>query len=183
MGEGKEACFVRGGGDVDAFVEAGPEELFEEFHVLFHDVVDVDDLAVGEEQAEHGADAVDAVGDALFRHQGAEAGFEMQAELIEAGEAVGGAGGELTELGEAGGHGERVAGKRARLVDGAEGGEHVHDVCAAAEGSHREATADDFPEAGKIRGDVFQPLHAGLAEAKAGHDFVEDQQGSVFLGD
>lgn len=183
VGEGDEAGLVGGGGDVDAALEGGPEEFFEEFHVLFHDVVDVADFAVGEVEAEHGADAVDAVGDAFFLHEGAEAGFEVGAELIEAGEAIWPAGGECAELGEAGGHGEGVSREGACLVDGAEGGEHVHDVCTAAEGSDGEAAADDFAEAGEVWGEVFEALDAGFAEAEAGHDFIEDEEGAVLLGD
>jgi len=84
VGEGEEAGFVGGGGEVDAFVEAAPEEFFEEVEVLFHDVGDVDDFAVGEVEAEHGAGAVEAVGDAFFLHEGVDAGFEVCAELVEA---------------------------------------------------------------------------------------------------
>ena len=146
VGEGDEAGLVGGGGEVDALVEAAPEELFEDREVLLHHVVDVDDVAVGEEEAEHRADAVEAVRDAFFGEQAAQAGFEVRAELVEAGVAVA-CFSQLAELGEAGGHGERVAGEGAGLIDGAVGGEHVHDVGAAAEGADREAAADDLAEA------------------------------------
>jgi len=88
VGEGDEAGFVGAGGEVDAFVEAGPEEFFEDLEVLFHDVGDVADFFVDEVEAEHRADAVEAVGDAFLGEEFSDAGFEVEAELVEAGVAV-----------------------------------------------------------------------------------------------
>ena len=123
------------------------------------------------------------MGDAFFRHQGAEAGLEMKAELVEAGESVGRAAGKLLELGESGRHGQRVAGKRARLIDRADGRDHVHHIRAPAEGTDGKSAADHFPEAGKIRCEVLQALHARLAEAEAGHHFIENEERAVLFRD
>ena len=90
---------------------------------------------------------------------------------------------ELAELGEAGSHGQRVAAEGPCLIDGTEGGEEVHDLRAAAEGTNRQATADDFAEAAQIGREVFEPLHARLAETEAGHHLVENEQRAVLLGD
>jgi len=57
---------------------------------------------------------------------------------------------QFAELGESGGHGERIAGKCARLIDGADGCEHVHHVGAAAEGTDGQAAADDLAEAAEV---------------------------------
>ena len=82
VGEGEEAGLVGGGGDVDAALEGAPEEFFEEVHVLEHDVVYVADFAVGEVEAEHGAGAVEAVGDGLGGEEGVDAGLEVGADCF-----------------------------------------------------------------------------------------------------
>ena len=46
MSHGEEAGLVRARGEVDSFLEAGPEELFENVEVLFGDVVNVDDVCI-----------------------------------------------------------------------------------------------------------------------------------------
>lgn len=113
------------------------EEFFKEIHVLFHDIIDVDDLAVGEEETEHGADSIDAVGHAFFLHEGAEACFKMRADVFELTEAVGFTGAELAELRQASGHGKRVPGEGSRMVDWAIWREEIHDVRPAAESANR----------------------------------------------
>jgi len=181
VGEGEEAGFVGGGGEVDALVEAGPEELFEDVEILGHDVIDVEDVAVDEVEAEHGADAVDAVGDAFFDEQAAQAILKVFAQGVELRIAV--AFFEFAELGEADDHGEGVSAEGAGLIDGAVGGELVHDVGAAAEGSDGEASADDLAHGGEVGGEGFEFLDAALGEAEAGHDLVEDEEGAVFGGE
>jgi len=51
---------------------------------------------------------------------------------------------EELERRDAGGHGQWVAAERAGLVDRTERREQVHDVGSAAEGTDRQAAADDF---------------------------------------
>ena len=181
MGEGDETGFVGGGGEVDSLVEAGPEELFEDVEVLGDDVVDVEDFAVDEVEAEHRADAVDAVGDAFFGEEAAEAGFEVGADGVELGPGV--AFFEFAQLGETTDHGEGVSAEGAGLVDGAVGGELVHDVGATTEGADGESAADDFAHRGEVGGEGFEFLYAAFGETEAGHDFVEDEEGAMFGGD
>ena len=47
--EAQESGLVRTRREIDPFLQAAPEELFEEFEILLYDVIDVYDLAVGEE--------------------------------------------------------------------------------------------------------------------------------------
>ncbi|SVB63848.1 uncharacterized protein METZ01_LOCUS216702, partial [marine metagenome] len=58
-----------------------------------------------------------------------------------------GVGVEQFEGGTSGGHGQRVPGQGAGLVDATQRGEVVHDVPASAEGTDREPAADDLAEA------------------------------------
>jgi len=90
---------------------------------------------------------------------------------------------EFLELGKAGGHGKGVTAEGAGLVNGAVGSELVHDVGAATEGSDGEPTADDFAHGCEVGVEVFEFLNAALCEAEAGHDFIKDDEGSVFGGD
>jgi len=186
VGEREESGFVWARGKVDAIVEAAVEKPAEEIEILLHHVGDVADVAVGEEDAEHRTDAVDAVGHAFFREERAQAVFKMQAELVEAGEAVGCATAfacEFAQLCQARRHGQRIPGERARLIDRAVGREHVHDVGAPAEGPHRQSAADHLAEAAEIGAEVFEALHAGATEAETGHHLIEDQQRAMCLGD
>lgn len=162
-------------------VEEVPEEFFEEAEVLFGDGVDVDDFFVEEVEAEHGSDLVDAVGDAFFGEDVAEAGGEVVANFIEVG--VGVAFFEFAELGESGDHGEGVSAEGSGLVDGAIGGELVHDIGAAAEGSDGKSAADDLAHGGEVGGEVLEFLDAAFGEAEAGHDFIEDDEGAVLGGE
>ena len=65
------------------------------------------------------------------------------------------------------------------MVNGAIWGEVVHDFGATAEGADGQAAADDFAESGEIGDDSAEFLVAAAGEAKAGHDFVEDEDGIV----
>ncbi len=65
VGEGNESGLVGAGGDVDAALEHGPEEFFEEGHVLGFYGVEVANFSIGEEDTEHGAYVIDAVGYAV----------------------------------------------------------------------------------------------------------------------
>ena len=76
---------------------------------------------------------------------------------------------------DAGRHGQRVAGKRAGLVDTAGRGKLLHDLVFAAEGSHRQAAADDLAQGGHVRGHAVQFLGPAVGHPEAGHDLIEDQ--------
>ena len=90
---------------------------------------------------------------------------------------------EVADGGVAGGHGEGVAAERAGLVDGAERGELIHELALAAEGSAWEAAADDFAEGDEVGVEVVEFERAAEGEAEAGHDFVDDEQGAVVVGE
>ena len=55
----------------------------------------------------------------------------------------------------------------------------IHDVGASAEGSAREAAAEDFAEGGEVGGDVVKLLGSAEGYAEAGHNFVEDEERAV----
>ena len=57
----------------------------------------------------------------------------------------------------------------------------VHDVGPAAVGTDRHAAADDLAQRGQVGSDAEQRLGTTQGHAKAGHDFVEDQQGSAVV--
>src|SRR5690606_18745089 len=142
VGEGEEARLVLGGSEIDAPVEGGPEEFPEGFEVGFLHRVDVVDLALVEEEAEHGADAMEDEIAPEFA-QGAAHGFlEGAADLLETVPAVEAL--HFPELGEPGGEGEGIARERAGLVDGSERREMIHDLRLSAEGADGEPPADDF---------------------------------------
>jgi hypothetical protein len=82
---------------------------------------------------------------------------------------------EFLQSGQAGGHRQRVARKRAGLIDGAERGDLFHDLAAAAKGAERQATTHDLAEGGQVGCDAIQPLRRSRADAKAGHHFIENQ--------
>ena len=172
MGEGNEAGFIGRGGDVDALVQAAPEELFEEPEVLFHHVVHIDDFTIGEEKAEHRAGAVEPVRDAFFRKKLAQARFEMRAELLQPREA--GAAFQLPELGQPGGHRQRIPAERAGLIDRPKRGEQIHHLRPAAEGPDWQTATNDLAEAAEIGREILDALHAGPAEPEARHHLVEN---------
>src|SRR5699024_1647546 len=88
-----------------------------------------------------------------------------------------------TQGGHAGGHGDGVTRQGARLVDGAGGGEVLHDVGAATEGGGRQATGDDLAEGGQVTGHPVDAVPAGVGGAETGHDLVHDEQRAVGVGD
>ena len=177
MGRGDEARFIRGGGEVDALFQHVPEEGLEEFLGGLLRGVQVIDLLFREEEAEHGARAVEGVVFSVSPESSPDAFLQARAELFQAVIRVPVQ--EFPELGQARRHGDRVAGEGARLVHGAERGKAVHDFRPAAEGSHREAAADDLPHAGEVRRDAVKLLYAAGRDAEARHDFVKDEQGVV----
>ena len=99
MGRRDEARFIRGGGKVDALFQHVPEEGFEEFLGGFLRGVQVIDFLLREEEAEHGACAVEGVVPAVLPDGLADAFFQTRAELFQA--VVGVSVQELPELGKA----------------------------------------------------------------------------------
>ena len=87
--------------------------------------------------------------------------------------------GEALERREARRHRDRIAGQRARLVDGPERRDAFHDVAPAAECADRHAAADDLAERREVRLDAVALLCAAERDAEAGHHLVEDQHGAV----
>lgn len=75
MGRRDEARFIRGGGKVDALFQHVPEEGFEEFLGGFLRGVQVIDFLLREEEAEHGACAVEGVVPAVLPDGLADAFF------------------------------------------------------------------------------------------------------------
>ena len=181
VGEGDEAGLVGTWGEVDPEFEGLVEEAAEGVGVAFFGVVEVPDGGFVEVEAEHAADAVEGEGAAEFVADVADTGFEASAGFFETLPAVGFF--EFPELGEADGHGERVAGERAGLIDWAVWCEEVHDVGAAAEGTDGETAADDLAHGGEVRGDAADFLIAAAGDAEAGHDLVEDEERAVGGGE
>ena len=69
------------------------------------------------------------------------------------------------------------------MIDGARGRDETHDVATTAIRAEGQAATDDFAERGEIRRDAEKFLRAAVREAKARHDFVEDEQRARFVGD
>src|SRR5581483_10453629 len=101
----------------DAAVEPRRVQPGEETRVGAAGVLVVLDAVDAEEGREHRAGAVDGGGDARLVGGGTQALFEAGAETFE--KPVRGAVAQRVEGGAAGGHGQRVAAQRARLVHGA----------------------------------------------------------------
>lgn len=148
MGEGNEARLIGRGGEVNPLAEAAPEEFFEELKVLLHDVIDIHDLAVGEEEAEHRADPVEPVRNPFFRKELTQTFFEMRSKLIKAPKAR--AVVQLPELGESGRHRKGIPAECPCLIDRTERRKQVHHIRTTAKGSDRQSAADDFSETTEI---------------------------------
>ena len=78
-----------------------------------------------------------------------------------------------------GGHRQRVARQRARLVDRPGRRDLLHQVAPAAVGADRQAAADDLAERRQVGRDAEPLLRAAARHAEAGHHLVEDQQRAV----
>ena len=90
---------------------------------------------------------------------------------------------QLTQLRKPGRHRQRIPGKRAGLVHRPERRKKIHHIGTTAKSPHRQTTTNHFAETTKIRHNPLNPLHAGFTQSEAGHDLVEDQQGTKFFGD
>ena len=83
---------------------------------------------------------------------------------------------DLGQAGDTGGHGNRVTGKRARLIDRTGRCQRIHDFTTATECTYRHTAADDFAKTSQIRHDVVILLSTAQRDAETGHHFVDDQQ-------
>ena len=175
VGQAGEEGLERARGQGDAPVEQVVEEAGVAGAVgLFGGGVVVGGL-VGEEEAHEGADGGDLHGEAGLGDHGGEVGRQLgrPARQLHVGGVV-----EEVEDGQAGGGGQGVPRQRARLVDGPAGGEHRHHVGPAPEGGEGQSPADDLAEGGEVGGDAEVGLGAAGAEAEAGDDLVEDEEGA-----
>ena len=87
------------------------------------------------------------------------------------------------QRGQTGGHGDRIAGQRAGLVNRAERRHHVHHQRGSADRAHRHATADDLAEGGEVRRHPETGLRAAERDPEPGHHLVEDQDGVVLVAE
>jgi hypothetical protein len=81
------------------------------------------------------------------------------------------------------GHRERVPRQRARLVHGAGRSHELHDLAATAVRPHRKAAPDHLAECRQVGRDAVERLRSARMHAEPGHHLVEDEQGSVLVGD
>ena len=82
-------------------------------------------------------------------------------------------------MGESAGDGERIPGQRARLVDGAERGEPVHQPRRPAVRADRQAAADHLAESDEIGFDAELSADGDSGDPEPAQHFVEDQQCAV----
>ena len=181
VGHADEAGFKLAWGEVHAVVEAVVEEFAEGGEIARFGVLEVVHFLLGEEEAEHAAFSIPAVVEAFFLEHIEHGGFHDLTEVFEQRVAVFLL--QLTQLGQTGGKGHGIAAERAGLIHGAERREVIHDVCTSTKGSDGQSATDDLAEAGEVRRDLLQLLHAALGEAETGHDFVENEQCTVFRRD
>jgi len=89
--------------------------------------------------------------------------------------------GDQVQGGKTGGHGHRIAGQGARLIDGTEGGNLLHHLAAPAKGAHRHAAANDFAQANKVGPDAIAPHGAVRRHPEARHHLIDNQQCAVLV--
>ena len=89
---------------------------------------------------------------------------------------------EQLERRDPGGDRERVARQRARLVDGARGREHAHQLGAAAERRSGQAAADHLAHDRQIGADAAQLLGAPAGDAEAADHLIEHEQRAGLIG-
>ena len=153
VGGGEEADLVGRGGQGDAAFQEGVEDGGVAVDGITADgLCKARGLGVGEGDPEDGAEADEAC--AVSIKDGGEDRVEVCAQFGEGLPAAGAV--ELVEGGEAGRHRDRVPAEGAGLVDGAVGGEHIHDLGGATEGADGQAAADDLAEGGEVGRDAEQ---------------------------
>jgi hypothetical protein len=164
--------------EVDALGQHAVEEALEALDVAGGRLgIRIHATGTGEEEAEHAADMIGRqrnAGTGRSVRQARDEAIGRAPELCVETRRL-----ESAQRREAGGHRDWIAGQRARLVDGTEWRDVLHDFPAAAEGAHRHAAADDLAERRQVGPDPVELLRAALRDAEAGHHFVEDQHGAV----
>ena len=80
-------------------------------------------------------------------------------------------------------HGQGVSTEGAGLVHRSGRRHHLHDVAATAVGADGKSATDHFAHGGEVGRHAEMGLRSAVADAEAGHHFVEHQQGAVFLGE
>ena len=181
MGGGYERGFELGWGEEDTAVEHVAEIFGVALGVgLFGGSV-IGDRLIRKKKSGEGTYGIDLGGDFLgaddFAQAGDEGGSEFLDSFVEARFA------ELIEGGDACAHGERIAGKSSGLINGAKGRNAVHDAGRAGVGCDGQAAAYDFAKGGEVGFDAVERLAGAVAQAKAGNDFVQDKERTVFLGE
>ncbi len=81
----------------------------------------------------------------------------------------------MLDGGQASRHGQRVPGKRARLINRPNWRNHVHQFIPAAIGAYRKASTNDLAERRKIGLDSVKLLRAAQRETKACHHFIQNK--------
>ena len=140
---------------------------------------------LAEERRQHRADAGDGERDARAPRRLRDARRESRRELFEARvrSLVIRQRAQRPQRGEAGGHRQRIAGERARLVDVAGRRHALEQRARPAVGADGQATADDLAECREVRAHAAAALRALPADAEAGHHLVEDEQGAVRIAE
>ena len=129
---------------------------------------------VAEEAGEHRANPIGGVGQAGRLCSRAQAVDQPRCEALQV--VVHARLAQQTQRRHASGHGQWIARQRARLVDGPDGRDLLHDLAATAVCADRQTPADDLAQAGQIRCDAEAFLRPTQRNAKAGDDLVEDQE-------
>ena len=84
---------------------------------------------------------------------------------------------------EAGANRKRISRQGARLVNGTERREQVHDFRGTGDRAHRHPAADYFPEHDEVRRDAHALGNRAEAEPEPGYNFVTNQQRAVGVRD
>ena len=90
---------------------------------------------------------------------------------------------EVAQGGYAGSHCQRIARKRARLIYAASGRDEFHVTALAAKGTHGQTAANDLAKGGEVGIYAEAGLRAAKGRAKAGDDFVKNEQAAVLVAD
>src|SRR5207249_3836045 len=167
-GRGEERLEL-GRREVDALLEQVPEERGVALRVAGLGVLEVAHQAVGHEEREERADALDAA----ERRETLLEGRPARLELV-----VDGTVAQPAQHRETRSRRERVPGQSPGLVDGAGRCEEIHDLRATAEGRERQAAADDLAEHRQVRENAVALLCAAARDPEAADHLVEDQQGA-----
>mmetsp|Transcript_79148 Transcript_79148/g.171047 ORF Transcript_79148/g.171047 Transcript_79148/m.171047 type:complete len:549 (+) Transcript_79148:282-1928(+) len=179
--QGHEAGLVLRGSKVDAPGQHRTVPPAELLSVAVSRVREASHRALAEEEAEHAADV--AAADLMARRLASlqDAVDELVGHLAQL--LVGARLLQLLHRLDAGGHGEGVAAQGARLVHGPSRRNHLHDLLLATVGTHRQATTDDLAHGRDVRSHAEVPLSTTVGDAEAGHDLVEDKEGTVLRGE